>query len=123
MPWSESHGSRRLTVLGLPDSVKCQLVKQKALTGRSFARQICESLVSTWQRQGLMAASPICDEDWSQPYIPPVVPHPVVAQQNYVPPQRLAPPPRLAPGKAIHNGAVYRVQSPKVLPLPPDDFV
>src|SRR5512132_2083667 len=113
MSWTKSHGSRRLTVLGLPDSVKCQLVKQKALTGRSFARQICESLVRDWQRQGLMAASPLSDADWSQPYIPPVVPHPVPpTQSNYVPPQRLAPPSPYrnvqdAAGTTIYHGQVY----------------
>jgi hypothetical protein len=116
MPWAKSHGSRRLTVLGLPDSVKCQLVKQKALTGRSFARQICESLVRDWQRQGLMAASPLSDADWSQPYIPPVIAS-SVAQQKVSAPQRLAPP-TPAPGTTIYHGQVYKVQRPNDPKIP-----
>jgi hypothetical protein len=95
MPWDKSRGASRLTVLGLPASIKSLLVKQKARTRKPFSRQICEALIRDWQRQGLMAASPPVCDDWPQVYVPsqspvpPVVSAPVPpAQQNYVPPQR-----------------------------------
>ncbi len=126
MSWSQSRGDSRLTALGLPASIKGMLMRQKARTRKTICRQVCEALIRDWQQQELLAASPPLCEDWPQVSVPPqtqspvpgspVVPHPNPPQQHPGPPQRLA------PGTALHNGAVYRVQQPKVLPVAPEGF-
>ncbi len=123
MAWSQSRGNSRLTALGLPASIKGMLVKQKARTRKTICRQVCEALIRDWQRQGILAASPPLCEDWPQVYVPPQNPGPgppVVPHPSH--PQNPGPPQRLAPGTRIHNGAVYRVQPPKVLPMAPEGF-
>jgi hypothetical protein len=97
--------------------------------------------MSLWQSQGVMAPSPVPDVP-ARYYTPPMIypPQPPVQQNGAVPgsePQ-LSSPLLQAPGTpmrvgahgnlsrpsdtTVYNGAVYRVQRPKVLPLPPDDF-
>ena len=123
MPWGKTHGRSRLTALGLPASIKGMLVKQKARTRKTICRQVCEALIRDWQRQGLLAPSPPLCEDWPQVYVPPQIPlqNPVAPHPGH-PQQHPGPPQRLAPGTALHNGAVYRVQPPRVLPVAPEGF-
>ena len=110
MGWkTESRKGLQLTVLALPDHIKSQLIRRKALTRVSVTGQIVEALERSW------SGSP----GYQSPCPPPGVPMPV---GGYRPPAVVPNPAVRAVGDLVVSGQYAGMRVQRTRTGPPDGF-